>query len=509
MASLGLSPTEVRDLRLPVELSRGPQLGGNLFYTLLNGEVRIARSLRRLISSLASTPRVHEERLASLTTRMAASDLTLTQFEGVYRVPPYQRARLAFGQRSTESLVRELTPLPPMSFEDAARELSAVVRSSIRRLITGKSRVAVMAGGGVDSSGVLACAIAEARGASGPEIEAIAIDFASTGDDRPYMRDLESALGIVPVRVKPACGAPHARRTLVLDATPVPVADTSYTLELLRGAKERGAELVLTGNAGDALFDGDPSVLGQTANSLTAVVRAVRDVYGIRTPWTRTPLQRVLQYVVRPVVKRALPLPLVRLRRHLRAAHVREWPWAGPELKKFLQQNASRTTRQATAVTPSERLREFRTSYFRADILDLFGSFELESGVEVRDPFLEEDVVELVMRLPPEMLFQGGWLRSLYRESIRGLVPDRVRLRRDKAHHEGALCEMVEAAGGFETFADLARVPKLEARGLVDAAKFRVALDALARDPAHTPWTEWIALSVESFLQTGADMPVT
>src|SRR5207248_2021003 len=50
-------------------------------------------------------------------------------------------------------------------------------------------------------------------------------------------------------------------------------------------------------------------------------------------------------------------------------------------------------------------------------------------GLVSRNPLVDLDVVELVLKLSPELAFDPRWSRPLLRESIVGLVPDKVRLR--------------------------------------------------------------------------------
>src|SRR2546423_13504011 len=53
-------------------------------------------------------------------------------------------------------------------------------------------------------------------------------------------------------------------------------------------------------------------------------------------------------------------------------------------------------------------------------------------GLASRNPLVDLDVVELVLKLPPELAFDPRWSRPLLRESTAGLVPDEVRLRTTK-----------------------------------------------------------------------------
>ena len=53
-------------------------------------------------------------------------------------------------------------------------------------------------------------------------------------------------------------------------------------------------------------------------------------------------------------------------------------------------------------------------------------------SIEARTPFLDYRLVERAVTLPARDLIRDGWTKALLREAVTGLVPDSVRLRRDK-----------------------------------------------------------------------------
>ena len=54
------------------------------------------------------------------------------------------------------------------------------------------------------------------------------------------------------------------------------------------------------------------------------------------------------------------------------------------------------------------------------------------NSVEVRTPFLDHPVVELALSLGPASKFRGGRSKSILRDALTGLIPEEIRLRRDK-----------------------------------------------------------------------------
>jgi hypothetical protein len=61
--------------------------------------------------------------------------------------------------------------------------------------------------------------------------------------------------------------------------------------------------------------------------------------------------------------------------------------------------------------------------------------FATTSGIRghcQRSPLLDRRIVQFVLSLPPEMFVAGGWDRGLYRMAMKGLLPEKIRWRRDK-----------------------------------------------------------------------------
>ena len=65
-------------------------------------------------------------------------------------------------------------------------------------------------------------------------------------------------------------------------------------------------------------------------------------------------------------------------------------------------------------------------------ILRNFDAYSMGHGVEVRMPFLDWNVVSYGFSVPDRSKAGGGYSKRLLREAMRGVVPDPLRLRRDK-----------------------------------------------------------------------------
>ena len=53
-------------------------------------------------------------------------------------------------------------------------------------------------------------------------------------------------------------------------------------------------------------------------------------------------------------------------------------------------------------------------------------------SIESRPPLLDIELVEHVLALPPDAFINGGWMRAILRDAMKGVIPDEVRLRSKK-----------------------------------------------------------------------------
>ncbi len=483
-------------------LARG-RVGGRAMYWARDGSTLLASTrLPALVRALDARPRPDAMRLAEL----AAGDLygrpSATSYEGVHRLVSGEllRARLG-GSVSSSTLAPPVLSVLDGKPDELARALREEVFAAVRRTIDGLGRVAVLAGGGVDSSALLATVTALVRGGTAKEVLALSLHFAGPGDDRPYMDELAAALGIVPVRVAPKAFAPFVKRSLVVDGQPYASAMGGWEIGFLELAKEKGADALLGGVGGDELFDGDPRCFALRALR-GDVLHAARAAARLRVPWESSRLQRVREFVLRPIAVHAMPRSLRRLARRRRVSG-RAVPWAGPLFREVLRRPLPDPAGDFGPRTPAEFFARISDSKWAVEVSEAQCSLDAEVGCATRTPFHDEALVSFVARLPPESFLEGGYLRGLFREAFAGLVPDRVRMRTDKADFETAIEEMHAPLGGRGAFAELASMRALEQLGVVKSKPYRASFEAFVRgEIGHEGWHSlWSLLSVEAFAQ--------
>jgi len=396
---------------------------------------------------------------------------------------------------------------PEAASEDVDRLASALrerLKAAVAIAAGDAKRVAVFAGGGLDSSGVLAVAVARARTIRECSVDALAEVWASPGDDRPHLEALERYLGTTAERTPAGSAGPWVVPSLCMDGQPQPFFAASLDLLLLQIAGERGAQVALAGHAGDELLGGSlsfaPSALGGHP------LRAIRAALQLEFPWHASPSHRLLHWIGGPLLMPLTPSPLLRAWRVRRSRR----PWMRPRFVERLKACASVRHRRIPR-GPDERLAEFLTQPYHAESATYWGQLESVVPTPVVDVFRDPALVRLVGALDPLQLSADHRYRGLYRRALRGLIPESIRLRNDKARGEPAHAEAILAARAEPTLRDLSSLSALADAGLVEPGPFRPLFESwlsavqrgerMTEDPADESWhTVWQLLSVEAFL---------
>lgn len=400
---------------------------------------------------------------------------TQTSFREIAEVPPATRAHVALGRMT---LTRLHAPAPRAPVERAGPtelvgRLRALLFAAVEGAVEGAPCVGVLTGGGLDSGALLA--MTQTLGA---RANAFAIDFAGPGDDRPHLVTLARSLGIAPVRVAPS----DAPLPVALTAAGMPLTWPSAAAEahLLRSALGWGASRVLAGLGADQWFDGDPVAL--------TFAQAMRDSLRQRLPWTTRRF----------------------LRRRVRA---RVPAWVGPRAKRVLLDTHQRhlDERPWAERTPRERIEAGFVDPHLAHASALRLQLERLSGIVRVDPYLDGELAAFALALPPhELLGASGPLarRGLFREALRGVLPESLRTRVDKASFV-PLHHALFRAPLLASLAPHAGATRLAALGIVEPKAFRQAFDATVASAASTAVDARIyaTLAVEAFLD-GAERRV-
>lgn len=478
-------------------LAKGVLGGHALYYRRLAGGVVAACSRASALARLGPTP-PDLGALARFVASIPATD-DRTVLDGVRRVLTCETMAIGRVTRRAARHTPRIDRFDGAGADEAADALFAQLERSVARVSATSSRVAVLTGGGVDSSALLASALtsSERVGSRGPL--AVTLDFDGPGSDQPHFATLTAALGVETLKVPPRQAAPWLERALVLDG--LPYVGACYDVGILVAAMAAGASAAMTGNFGDELFEGPMRAI----SAEVGVARAAWLASRLELPWDTTAAGRVRDLVIFPRAKPLVPSWLRTLRG--RRAHAKLIPWAGPRVAAELAARRDELARDtALPSTPEERYLAFAHDARWSEVAEARAQIEQETGCARLEPFQDDELVALVASFSTELLMHGGRHRGLLRHALRGRVPDSVRLRRDKAWFEVALAEAAAAGGGLASLGDLSRFRRLDEAGIVRAAALREDYDRLCGGSAGDKGlgAAWsfvsLALAAEKFL---------
>jgi asparagine synthase (glutamine-hydrolysing) len=385
-----------------------------------------------------------------------------------------------------------------------AEHFESVLGEAVRCRLRNIDGVAAELSGGLDSSLVVGTVQRLFREGvtPAPRFETFSIKFDDPqADERGFIEDAAALWGLKtnwspPFFAKFADFLADIRRYRSFTARPNSVMDTL----MHRAIRERGFRVVLTGQGGDQWFGGSPDCFAELLCDFrfAELFRLLRDeaAYPTRVLRGQGPLALLLRRTLWPLVP---PQPKFFINR-LRGVRLVP-PFANPEFARKLDLERARNA-------PPRQLRGLsftqRTMY---QVLNLGISIHFAelnerecalAGLEGRHPFYDRRVIEFAFAIPEDQRCRPRATKYIFRQPGRGLLPDSIRQRRDKAEFSSLLVHGLEdvtnALGGEGAFGSFNVVQ----RGWVDPEQFRLVYRERMRNAAVANlWPLWSVLELE------------
>jgi asparagine synthase (glutamine-hydrolysing) len=348
-----------------------------------------------------------------------------TFFKGIYALPAGCVARVDLRAGVTAFDVQRYWSAPPLgtaslSPQQAVEALRELLLDSVRLRLRSDVPVGVLLSGGVDSSAI-AAAMHHALG-QGADLHLIsAVTDDSTRDEQPFIDRMAAHLRHKPRKVHIR---PEPRELLQLLHTVTyyndePVGSFSYVAQylLMQHAQELGIVVILNGQGADELLCGYLKYLGFYVQSL------------LMAGQPHTAASVLLQFARRRTV-----LPQVRLGDAKRYA-----PWLLPKVRAELRGPRLRhSTDNANIGLGSGGVlgRQIDDLYRFSipPILHTEDRISMAVSREVRVPFLDYRLVELLLPMPVELKLRDGWTKWVLRKAMEPFLPPEIAWRRDKRH---------------------------------------------------------------------------
>ena len=343
--------------------------------------------------------------------------------------------------------------IEPASWEEGVEQLAQRLATAVERAIGGHHRLAVWVSGGLDSTPVaaLAARLLSSR-APGATLHGISWRISDcAGDERAFVEAFSRATGVAVswVDCDDALPFSHLADWPVHPDGPDQTGYRWFHERSYSRARELGATLVLNGFGGDSLY-ADARRWFWTlllASGPGAAIARLREV-ARRDGW---------QPALRHEVVGAL-LPKTRRLRRPPAA------WLSAEARELLAGRERWPPGVLAARRPRQAERVLSLIDGEGDAIESW--YAARHGLEVATPLRDQDLAQYVLAVPDHLLQQGVESRIALRHAIRGLVPEEVRRRTDKARFRAVLMRGL-APERLRWSGPLLRSPQALWRGLV------------------------------------------
>jgi asparagine synthase (glutamine-hydrolysing) len=425
-------------------LARDPMGVRQLYFARLEGGLVFGSTIGAVREGLPSSPSLNrplaldlvatvfdrwiDQTIWSEIERLPASYALCVGPEGLRRWQHY-----VFGSTAIEGLVSEA-------------DWIEAFRDRLARSIADRSRdphpIAILTGGGLDSSALAAMAHDMAgRGHSLPPIHLISGRFDRTprADEIAHFRTLgRHCVGFeaheVPADDLWAFREMGRDRGFPLDEPEV-ILIRAFNHAMLRAARDHGAGAVMLGQGANELFAEPVYASRSVLRSLGWRERWAEARYFRRESGWSWP-QLVFEATLRPSLARLPESWRASGRRALGLPPVDNAPWR--RLPDFIlhppqdpDRRAARIFATAAGLSPAAELAHalLRGPHGQA-LLSHHDLLARVAGMEMRFPYLDRRLLDLMAWVPRRQWFSGGENRRILRQGMQGLLPDSIRVRR-------------------------------------------------------------------------------
>jgi len=393
-----------------------------LFWTEVDGELRFASEIQALLEFPDQPRRVNRKAL-SLYHALGYVPAPYTMFDGIHKLPP---ASLLIAEGDRTEIRSYWSPAAAASRSSAlsVENLRDTVLRAVKRELMSDVPLGIFTSGGLDSSLLVAAA---ARAIPGERIHTYAVRFTEPGyDESPYAEAVTHAIASVHHVVIADDESLGRALEVVSRGLGEPLGDPAVlpTWLLAEAAREH-VKVILSGEGADELFGGYPTYLGHK--------------YAERWQLLPGPLRRTVRWAVDRWPASTGKMTLEYMLKQFLSASERPWlerhlTWLGAlTIEEGVIGELACKLDRFPHDDPLNRVMWFDfLTYLPDDLLVKVDRATMLASVEARAPFLDREVMELVLPGPARFKVRGLTTKAILKEAARGLVPAAVINRRKR-----------------------------------------------------------------------------
>lgn len=154
----------------------------------------------------------------------------------------------------------------------------------------------------------------------------------------------------------------------------------------------------------------------------------------------------------------------------------------------------------------NQRLAQDVLAYSTPNLLRYEDKNAMAFSIESRVPFLDHELVEFIFKLPIDQKIKGGWNRAVYRNAMKGRIPEKIRLRRSKIGFTNPEGDWMR--GRAKHIREIFASDACRDRGLYDIDALLASFDRWLAGAPGDFLIFWRILVTELWMQRFIDQPV-
>lgn len=365
-----------------------------------------------------------------------------TAYQGISRLKPAHYMKLVNGRLSLQHRYWDLKvneDFIALTLEEASVELRERITEAVRQRIPAKGQIGVELSGGLDSSAIASVLTR----LSGPEItiHAFTHSTASEREGHHQFQTSESAFSKDIIEKYPSVrqhrvtgkhssgGYQALAEGLHCLFKPMNLHYAVNSDLLFREAGQSGTAVIFSGLGGDegVSYDGTGvmnELIGQGRfSTLRALLKSGTD----RRGW------RLYKRYVRLMLNYYAPSITDMLQKDWRKERYRSFALQKPLARKYQMRKRFYSSHAFPVKADVRAMQQFRIMYPHIpERIEETSLLARQHGIEYRYPLLDVKLVEFFYSLPSEYKYRDGTGRYLFRLAMKGIMPEKIRMRSDK-----------------------------------------------------------------------------
>jgi len=396
-----------------------------------------ASEIPALLSLSAERPILNLQRAYDYLAWGSYDDQEATFFKGILHVTPGNWVQISLNQKSRPNPVRwwwpDISERTDLTFNQASEKLREMFLDNVRLHLRSDVSLGAALSGGIDSSAVV-CAMRLIE----PDMPIHTFTFVARGsamDEERWADMVNEHVGAIvhKVEITPEEMAADIDDMILAQGEPFGSTSIYAQYRVFKLARENGITVTLEGQGADELLAGYGGYPGSRIQSLLErrkIISLVQFIFGsCRWPGRK-------KMVLHAVIQKSFPGILNKVfykKENHSIEQCINFDFLQSKNVNLISIETGITLTDAHGRRVMNELRNSLTTKGLPSLLRHGDRNAMHWTIEGRVPFLTPDLAEFLLSLPEHYLIsQSGETKSIFRQAMRGIVPDLILDRRDK-----------------------------------------------------------------------------